>query len=296
MSPTRSSRRCSKGPSTPTAPSCGRSRLRSALWWRWRGRVRARSASSIGGGSGHEPCFLGYVGKGLADAVAVGNIFSTPPPDPIFQCAQAASGGAGVLFVYGNYVGDVMNFDMAAEIARDHGIETRSIMTTDDVASSPRENRDSRRGVAGNVFVFKIAGAACDKGWSLDACEAVTRKANARTFTVGVALEPCSLPQTRRYNFEIGPDEIEIGMGIHGEPGVLRGAIGAGGRDRRSDPRPDFRRNETRTWRQGRRPGQFARRNAADGIVHPLSPGREAACRQRRRGRDQSCRTLLHVN
>jgi dihydroxyacetone kinase-like protein len=179
----------------------------------------------IGGGSGHEPCFLGYVGKGLADAVAVGNIFSTPPPDPIFQCAQAVSGSAGVLFVFGNYVGDVMNFDMAAEIARDHGIETRSIVTTDDVASSPSENRDSRRGVAGNVFVFKIAGAACDKGWTLDACEAVTRKANARTFTVGVALEPCSLPQTRRYNFEIGPDEIEIGMGIHGEPGVLRGKL-----------------------------------------------------------------------
>ena len=179
----------------------------------------------IGGGSGHEPCFLGYVGKGLADAVAVGNIFSTPPPDPIFKCAQAVSGGAGVLLVYGNYVGDVMNFDMAAEIARDHGIETRSIMTTDDVASSPRENRESRRGVAGNVFVFKIAGAACDKGWSLDVCEAVTRKANARTYTVGVALEPCSLPQTRRYNFEIGPNEVEIGMGIHGEPGVMRGEL-----------------------------------------------------------------------
>ena len=179
----------------------------------------------IGGGTGHEPCFLGYVGKGLADAVAVGNIFSTPPPDPIFQCAQAASGGAGVLFVYGNYVGDVMNFDMAAEIARDHGIETRSITTTDDVASSPHESREARRGVAGNIFVFKIAGAACDKGWSLDACEAVTRKANARTFTMGVALEPCALPQTRRHNFEIGPDEIEIGMGIHGEPGVLRGQL-----------------------------------------------------------------------
>ena len=179
----------------------------------------------IGGGSGHEPCFLGYVGRGLADAVAVGNIFSTPPPDPIFQCAQAVSGGAGVLLVYGNYVGDVMNFDMAAELARDHGIETRSIMTTDDVASSPRENRDSRRGVAGNVFVFKVAGAACDKGWSLDACEAVTRKANARTYTVGVALEPCSLPQTRRYNFDIGPEEIEVGMGIHGEPGVMRGVL-----------------------------------------------------------------------
>ena len=179
----------------------------------------------IGGGSGHEPCFLGYVGKGLADAAAIGNTFSTPPPDPIFQCAKAVSGGAGVLFVYGNYVGDVMNFDMAAEIAQDHGIETRSVVTTDDVSSSPRENRAARRGVAGNVFVFKIAGAACDKGWSLDVCEAVTQKAAARTYTVGVALEPCSLPQTRRYNFGIGPDDMEIGVGIHGEPGVRRGAL-----------------------------------------------------------------------
>jgi phosphoenolpyruvate---glycerone phosphotransferase subunit DhaK len=179
----------------------------------------------IGGGSGHEPCFLGYVGKGLADAVAVGNTFSTPPPDPIFQCAKAVSGGAGILFVYGNYVGDVMNFDMAAEIAQDHGIETRSVVTTDDVSSSPPENRESRRGVAGNVLVFKIAGAACDKGWSLDVCEAVTRKAASRTYTVGVALEPCSLPQTSRYNFAIGPDDIEIGVGIHGEPGVIRGSL-----------------------------------------------------------------------
>ena len=179
----------------------------------------------IGGGSGHEPCFLGYVGKGLADAVAVGNTFSTPPPDPIFQCAKAVSGGAGILFVYGNYVGDVMNFDMAAEIAQDHGIETRSVVTTDDVSSSPPENRELRRGVAGNVLVFKIAGAACDKGWSLDVCEAVTRKAASRTYTVGVALEPCSLPQTSRYNFAIGPDDIEIGVGIHGEPGVIRGSL-----------------------------------------------------------------------
>ena len=127
--------------------------------------------------------------------------------------------------MYGNYVGDVMNFDMAAEIAQDHGIETRSVVTTDDVSSSPRENRAARRGVAGNVFVFKIAGAACDKGWSLDVCEAVTQKAAARTYTVGVALEPCSLPQTRRYNFGIGPDDMEIGVGIHGEPGVRRGAL-----------------------------------------------------------------------
>jgi dihydroxyacetone kinase-like protein len=176
----------------------------------------------IGGGSGHEPCFLGYVGKGLADAVAVGNVFSSPPPGPILECAKAASTGSGVLFVYGNYAGDVMNFEMAADMAVDSGIEVRSVLTTDDISSSSIEDRDGRRGVAGNFFIFKIAGAACDRGLSLAECEAATRKANARTFTMGVALEPCSLPQTRRYNFEIGPDDIEIGIGIHGEPGVMR--------------------------------------------------------------------------
>lgn len=176
----------------------------------------------IGGGSGHEPCFLGYVGKGLADAVAVGNVFSSPPPGPILECARASSGGAGVLFVYGNYAGDTMNFEMAAEMAHDEGIQVRTVLTTDDIASSPIEDRDGRRGVAGNFFIFKIAGAACDRGLSLADCEIITRKANARTFTMGVALEPCSLPQTRRHNFEIGPDDIEIGMGIHGERGVTR--------------------------------------------------------------------------
>ncbi|NTI44003.1 bifunctional sugar-binding transcriptional regulator/dihydroxyacetone kinase subunit DhaK [Rhizobium rhizogenes] len=176
----------------------------------------------IGGGTGHEPCFVGYVGKGLADAVAVGNIFSSPPPTPILQCARAASGGEGVLFVYGNYAGDVMNFEMAAEMAQEERIDVRTILTTDDIASSPVEDREGRRGVAGNFFIFKIAGAACDRGLSLDACEAATRKANDRTYTMGVALEPCSLPQTRRHNFEIGPDDIEFGMGIHGERGVIR--------------------------------------------------------------------------
>ncbi|TXI02170.1 MAG: dihydroxyacetone kinase subunit DhaK [Rhizobium sp.] len=176
----------------------------------------------IGGGTGHEPCFLGYVGKGLADAVAIGNIFSSPPPTPILECAKASSGGEGVLFVYGNYAGDVMNFEMAAEMAQEQQIDVRTVLTTDDISSSPIEDREGRRGVAGNFFIFKIAGAACDKGLSLDTCEAITRKANDRTFTMGVALEPCSLPQTRRHNFEIGPDDIEFGMGIHGERGVTR--------------------------------------------------------------------------
>ena len=179
----------------------------------------------IGGGSGHEPTFLGFVGKGLADACAVGNVFASPPPDPILECAKAASGGAGVLFMYGNYAGDVMNFDMAAEMAAMEDIEVRTVLTTDDVASAAIGERQKRRGVAGNFFIFKAAGAACDRMLSFDECERIARKANDSTFTMGVALAPCSLPQTRRPNFEIGEDEMEIGMGIHGEPGIARGAL-----------------------------------------------------------------------
>lgn len=179
----------------------------------------------IGGGSGHEPTFLGYVGKGLADACAVGNVFASPPPDPIIECARAVHGGAGVLFMYGTYAGDIMNFDMAAEMLAMDDIEVRTVLSTDDVASAPRGEREKRRGVAGNFFIFKAAGAACDKMLSFDECERIARKANDHTYTVGVALGPCSLPQTLKPNFEIGPDEMEIGMGIHGEPGVQRGPL-----------------------------------------------------------------------
>nr|WP_018444589.1 dihydroxyacetone kinase subunit DhaK [Rhizobium leguminosarum] len=176
----------------------------------------------IGGGSGHEPTFLGFVGKGLADAAAIGNVFASPPPDPIIACAMAVDGGAGVLFMYGNYAGDVMNFDMAAEMLALDEIEVRTVLTTDDVASAPPDQRDRRRGVAGNVFIFKAAGAACDLLYSFDDVERAARHANARTYTMGVALSPCSLPQTLRPNFLIGEGEMEIGMGIHGEPGVAR--------------------------------------------------------------------------
>ncbi len=176
----------------------------------------------VGGGSGHEPSFLGFVGRGLADAAAVGNVFASPPPDPIVECAKAVDGGAGVLFCYGNYAGDVMNFDMAAEMAAMDDIVVRTVLSTDDIASAPLDQREKRRGVAGNFFIFKIAGAACDLMMPIDECERLTRKANDHTFTIGVALEPCSLPQTLKHNFELGADEIEIGIGIHGEPGISR--------------------------------------------------------------------------
>ncbi len=179
----------------------------------------------IGGGSGHEPTFLGFVGKGLADAAAIGNVFASPPPQPAIDAALAAHGGAGVLFMYGNYAGDVMNFDMASEMLALDGVEARTVLTTDDIASAPPDQKEKRRGVAGNVFIFKAAGAAADRMLPLAEVERIARHANARTFTVGVALAPCSLPATRRHNFEIAPGLMEIGMGIHGEPGMRREAL-----------------------------------------------------------------------
>ncbi len=176
----------------------------------------------IGGGAGHEPSFLGFVGAGLADAVAVGNVFASPPPDRILTCTRFAERGAGVLYVYGNYTGDVMNFDMAAELAAAEGIAVRSLRTTDDIASSGFEDRDARRGTAGNVFVFKVAGAASARMEPLEECERLARKANAACHTIGVALEPCSMPETRRPSFTLAEHDLEFGVGVHGEPGIQR--------------------------------------------------------------------------
>ncbi|WP_082653111.1 bifunctional sugar-binding transcriptional regulator/dihydroxyacetone kinase subunit DhaK [Aureimonas sp. AU22] len=176
----------------------------------------------VGGGAGHEPAFWGYVGPGLADAAVVGNLFAAPPPGPILAATRAVHAGAGVLYVFGNFSGDVMNFEMAAEELTIEGIATRSVVTIDDVASAPPDAVGSRRGVAGNVFVFKIAGAAADRMMSLEDCEAVTRRAAARTFSMGVALEPGTMPETRRPSFALGPADMEIGVGVHGEPGVSR--------------------------------------------------------------------------
>ena len=176
----------------------------------------------IGGGAGHDPYFYGYVGRGLADAVAIGNIFASPPPMPILDCTRAVDGGVGVLHLFGNYSGDILNFEMAADIAKREGIDVRTVITSDDIASSGKEEREGRRGVAGGVFVFKVAGAACDQMLPIDRVEALARKANERTYTVGVALEPCSMPETRRPTFMLGDNEMEVGVGVHGEPGIAR--------------------------------------------------------------------------
>lgn len=179
----------------------------------------------VGGGSGHEPAFAGYVGRGLADAAAVGNIFASPSPEQILDAARAADGGAGVCFLYGNYTGDVMNFTMAAEELQASGVRVQQVAVSDDVASAPRDRRSERRGIAGDFFVFKIAGAAADLGEPLARVHALAQKANDATLSMGVALGACSLPQTGKPNFEIGDDEMEIGMGLHGEPGIRRAKL-----------------------------------------------------------------------
>ncbi len=179
----------------------------------------------IGGGSGHEPAFAGYVGRGLADAAAVGNVFASPSPQHIKEAVIAVDGGAGVLLLYGNYTGDVLNFDMAAEECAAIGINARSVAVIDDVASAPADRAHERRGIAGDFFVFKVAGAAADMGLPLEQVEAAAQKANRATLSMGVALSACSMPQTLKPNFDIGPDEMEIGMGLHGEPGMRRTKI-----------------------------------------------------------------------
>jgi len=185
--------------------------------------VEGKVALATGGGSGHLPVFLGYVGKGLLDGCAVGDVFQSPSADQMFEVTKHIHGGKGIVYIYGNYGGDVMNFDMAAEMAdMEEDIEVRTVLVRDDVASAPPEEADRRRGVAGMVFAFKVAGAKADLGGTLDEVEAVARRALDNIRTMGVALSPCTVPMAGRPTFTIGEDEMEIGMGIHGEPGVKR--------------------------------------------------------------------------
>ncbi|MER9473643.1 dihydroxyacetone kinase subunit DhaK [Mesorhizobium sp. M0520] len=175
-----------------------------------------------GGGSGHLPLFLGYVGDGMLDGAAVGGVFQSPSAEQIYQVTSHIDQGAGVLYIYGNYTGDIINFDMAAELADLDGIAVQQVVGNDDVASSVVGEEHKRRGVAGVFFVFKAAGAAAAEGLSLDEVTRLADKARSRTRTVGVALSSCVVPEIGHATFSIGEDEMEIGMGIHGEPGIIR--------------------------------------------------------------------------
>lgn len=187
--------------------------------------VQGKVAISTGGGSGHLPVFMGYVGRGLADGVAVGNVFSSPSYEQMLEATRAINGGAGVLYLYGNYMGDRMNFDMAAEMAEMEGIPVRTVLASDDVASAPPEEAAKRRGVAGIFFAYKVTGAKAEEGASLEEVTETARKVVENTRSMGVALSPCTVPAAGKPTFTIGEDEMEIGMGIHGEPGVHRGKL-----------------------------------------------------------------------
>jgi dihydroxyacetone kinase len=187
--------------------------------------VSGKVAIATGGGSGHLPVFLGYVGRGLADGAAVGNVFASPSADQMLAVIKEINGGAGVLLLYGNYGGDVMNFGLAAELAAAEGITVATVLAADDVASAPAGSEARRRGIAGIFFLYKVAGASAQTGASLDEVRAVTERAASGLRSMGVALSPCIVPAAGRPTFELPTGEMEIGMGIHGEPGVRRGSL-----------------------------------------------------------------------
>jgi len=189
------------------------------------GATKGKVGIASGGGSGHLPVFLGYVGEGLLDACAVGNVFAGPRMNDCSAAMKAADGGAGVLQLYGNYGGDRMNFEMAREMLELDGMEIASVRVADDVASAPADQREKRRGVAGLVLVYKAAGAKAASGGSLAEVAATAQKANDACRSIGVALTPCVVPESGKPSFSIADTEVEFGMGIHGEPGIWRGPL-----------------------------------------------------------------------
>jgi phosphoenolpyruvate---glycerone phosphotransferase subunit DhaK len=187
--------------------------------------VARKVAIVTGGGSGHLPLFKGYVGKGLCSGVAIGNVFSSPSSQQCFEATKAVDGGVGVLYLYGNYGGDVFNFDLAADLAELEDIETRTVLGRDDIASQPAERKHDRRGVAGILFAYKAAGAAAERGDTLEQVAAVTEDVVEHTATMGIGLAPTILPTTGAQSFDVPEGEMEIGIGIHGEPGIHRGPL-----------------------------------------------------------------------
>ena len=173
-----------------------------------------------GGGSGHEPAFIGYVGRNMVDAVAVGELFSSPTAKSFHDAIRAADNGAGVAVLYGNYAGDNMNVKMASKLASKDNIEIATVVANDDVCSAPLEERDKRRGVAGEIFMWKIGAAKAATGASLQEVQASAQKAIDNCRSVGLGLEPCTLPAVGHPNFQIEPGKMEMGIGHHGEPGT----------------------------------------------------------------------------
>jgi dihydroxyacetone kinase-like protein len=184
--------------------------------------VKGKVGVVTGGGSGHKPAFIGFIGKGMLDAVAVGEIFTSPPPLSVFEAAKAVNGGRGVLLLLGNYSGDVMNFNLAAELCKEEGIPVEQVIATDDVGSGPKERASNRRGVVGEFFAWKLAGARAEAGGTLAECKALAEKVNRNTRTLGVAITPCTVPAKGTPTFTLAEDEMEYAVGHHGEPGTAK--------------------------------------------------------------------------
>jgi dihydroxyacetone kinase-like protein len=184
--------------------------------------VQGKVAIVSGGGSGHEPMHGGFVGRGMLDAACPGAVFTSPVPDQILEATKAVDGGAGVLHIIKNYTGDIMNFEMAAELAQAEGIEVASVVINDDVAVQDSLYTAGRRGVGTTVLAEKICGAAAEQGMPLTEVKRICEKVNALGRSMGMALTSCTVPAAGKPTFELGDDEIEIGIGIHGEPGRER--------------------------------------------------------------------------
>lgn len=182
--------------------------------------VKGKVGVVTGGGSGHKPAFVGYIGRNMVDAVAVGELFSSPPAQMFYDAIRAADAGAGVAILYGNYAGDNMNVAMAIEQAEDDGILVGKVVANDDVPSAPSSDRSRRRGVAGEILMWKVGGAKAAMGGSLEEVLAVAQKAIDNTRSMGVGLSPCILPEVGHPNFTIEPGTMEVGIGHHGEPGI----------------------------------------------------------------------------
>ncbi len=234
-------------------------------------RKQGKVALVSGGGSGHEPAHGGYVGRGMLDAAVAGPVFTSPTPDMVYEGIKAVATDAGVLCIVKNYTGDVMNFEMAVDMAKDDDIKADYVVVNDDVAVEDSSFTTGRRGVAGTILVHKIAGARAEEGGTLEEVKAVAEKVIANVRTMGMAIKPCTVPAAGKPGFELPEDEMEIGIGIHGEPGTHREHASRetpeGERDCKAAARQDSRRHRLQRQR-GRRHRQRHGRDAAHGALY----------------------------
>ena len=249
----------------------------------WIARADAPVAGKValvsGGGSGHEPLHGGFVGPGMLDAACAGEVFTSPTPDQMLAATQAVDGGAGRLHIVKNYTGDVMNFEMAADLARDEGLTVEQVVIDDDVAVKDSLYTAGRRGVGATLLAEKICGAAAEEGRPLADVAGLCRKVNETSRSMGVALTSCTTPMAGRPTFELGDDEMEVGVGIHGEPGRERRPVHERTRGR-GDPRGGGgRRPSLQERRRGARLRQRHGRHAADGALHRLRRAPPASSR-----------------